>query len=109
LCAFEFVSRDKKEALVFCFSCGPAISILLPRLHLKGLLTSSSYEVAELQPLCNRPAEGSAGIREMNNLSRLKMQHGPMAVFSGETLANAGLLLDFHSPSESIVIYLRSL
>ena len=109
LCAFEFVSRDKKEALVFCFSCGPAISILLPRLHLRGLLTSSSYEVVELQPLRNRPAEGSVGIREMNNLSRLKMQHGPIAVFSGETLANAGLLLDFDSPSESIVIYLRSL
>ena len=62
LAACMYVSRDKKNAVVFAFSMNSDHwSNLVPRLPLQGLLADAEYEVSE--PLPNNVTQQSGNLR----------------------------------------------
>jgi hypothetical protein len=61
LAAWMYVSRDKRQAVVFAFSLNSDHwSNLVPRLQLQGLLPDAEYEVSEPQP--NNVTQGTGNL-----------------------------------------------
>lgn len=103
-----YVSRDKKEAVVFAFSLNSDHwSNLVPRLQLKGLLPDGVYEVRE--PLPNNLIQQSGNLRIVE-AEFATYQLGYSSIFlTGDILMKAGMPVKFYTLDDSVMFILKAI
>ena len=104
--AWMYVSRDKKEAVVLCFSLNSEHwSNLVPRLQLRGLDPYAVYEVTEPSPNNFAQASGNLRIIELAHASyQLGYSH---ITLTGLHLMQAGLPVKFYTLDDSVMFVVK--
>ena len=104
--SWMYVSEDKKQAVVFCFSLNSDHwSNLVPRLLLKGLDPNIEYEITE--PLPNNIAQQAGNFKIIEtDLSIYQLGHASVTL-SGNHLMSAGLPIKFYTLDDSVMFVIK--
>ena len=104
--SWMYVSKDKKEAVVFCFSLNSDHwSNLVPRLMLQGLDPAVEYELTE--PLPNNIAQQAGNFKIVEMDTSIYQLGYDSVTLSGAHLMNAGLPIKFYTLDDSVMFVLR--
>ena len=104
--SWMYVSKDKKEAVVFCFSLNSDHwSNLVPRLMLRGLDPKIEYEVTE--PLPNNIAQQAGNFKIVEMETSIYQLGYDSVTLSGDHLMNAGLPVKFYTLDDSVMFVIK--
>lgn len=104
--SWMYVSQDKTEAVVFCFSLNSDHwSNLVPRLQLQGLDPKIEYEIQE--PLPNNIAQQAGNFKIIETELSIYQLGYASVTLSGAHLMQAGLPIKFYTLDDSVMFTIK--